>query len=51
MKIGRVFGIAVAAIVALVVVATAAHAAAGEVHGAGDCLACAACEWLSALFS
>lgn len=46
---GRVFGIAVAAVVAVVVFAASAHASAGPGHDGSACLACAICEWLSGL--
>ena len=46
---GRLFGIAAAAVVAIVVFAASAHAAAGPGHDGGVCLACALCEWLNSL--
>jgi len=49
MRNGRLFGLAVAAIVALVVFAASAHASAGPDHDGGVCLACALCEWLNSL--
>lgn len=44
---GRLFGIAAAVVVAIVVFAASAHAAAGPGHDGGVCLACALCEWLN----
>lgn len=46
---GRLFGIAAAVVVAIVVFAASAHAAAGAEHDGSVCLACALCEWLNGL--
>ena len=49
MRKGRLFGVAMAAVVAVVVFAASAHASAGPGHDGGVCLACALCEWLTSL--
>ena len=49
MRKSRLIGIAIAAVVAVVVFAASAHAAAGPDHDGGVCLACALCEWLNGL--
>lgn len=44
-------GAAAAILVGLVGLGATVHAAAGPEHGAADCVACALCDWLNALFS
>ena len=42
----RMFALAAAAVVGVVVLGASAHAAAGPVHEASACLTCSLCEWL-----
>lgn len=51
MSIGRLVGVSAAVLAAVVALGATAHAAAGPLHEAAECVACAACEWLHALFS
>ncbi len=51
MSKGRLFGLVVTAVVALVVFAASAHASAGPEHDGSVCVACALCEWLNGLLA